>query len=309
MRSLRATSLGGRKAGLPIMLARSSRAQPGPAAGQGLHRIEACRRQLLGALLGGSSSMALGLWRPATSAAAVRSSSELERVLEDPKWPERWPFRPEDFLRYDETDDTAFYSVPRFVYHIDDGAIAALTKYYSETLPPSGSESAAVLDICSSWVSHYPKGYSAGRVTGLGMVAEELRKNEQLTDWVVHDLNKDPTLPFPDATFDAVTNCVSVDYLNRPLEVFREIHRVLKPGGRAIMSFSNRCFPTKAIALWTATGDADHVWIVGSYFHYSVPDGFDAPQARDISPRPSGLFGGAGDPMYVVTATKAVGEA
>ncbi|KIY94402.1 hypothetical protein MNEG_13561 [Monoraphidium neglectum] len=122
---------------------------------------------------------------------------------------------------------------------------------------------------------------------------------------VVHDLNKDPTLPFPDASFDVVTNAVSVDYLNRPLEVFREIHRVLKPGGRAIMSFSNRCFPTKAIALWTATGDLDHIWIVGSYFHYSVPGGFDAPTARDITPRPKGPFGGAGDPMYIVTATKA----
>lgn len=72
---------------------------------------------------------------------------------------------------------------------------------------------------------------------------------------VVHDLNKDPSLPFPDASFDAVTCAVSVDYLTKPLEVFREIHRVLKPGGRAAMSFSNRCFPTKAVAVWTATGD------------------------------------------------------
>jgi hypothetical protein len=237
------------------------------------------------------------------------------QVLDDPKWPERWPFRPEDFLRYDEGDDAAFYSMPRFVYHIDDGAVAALTgcavslaccprgrpgartlvlaaalshacrkhpppppptpphptpphptpphaplpapnpSYYGEVFPAPGRDDVAVLDICSSWVSHYPEGFTAGRVTGLGMVAEELKANKQLTDWVTHDLNKDPIMPFPDATFDVVTNCVSVDYLNRPLEVFKEIHRVLKPGGRAIMSFSNRCFPTKAIALWTATGD------------------------------------------------------
>ena len=43
-----------------------------------------------------------------------------------------------------------------------------------------------------------------------------------------------------------VCNVVSVDYLTRPREIFRETHRVLRPGGRAIMSFSNRCFQTKA---------------------------------------------------------------
>ena len=57
-----------------------------------------------------------------------------------------------------------------------------------------------------------------------------------------------------------------------------------------------------AIALWTATGDEDHIWIVGSYFHYSVPGGFEQPQCKDISPK-GGLFGKS-DPMYVVWAEK-----
>lgn len=125
----------------------------------------------------------------------------------------------------------------------------------------------------------------------------------------MRDLNKDPVLPYPDNTFDVVTNCVSVDYLTKPLEVMREVHRVLKPGGRAVMSFSNRCFPTKAVAVWTATGDEDHVWIVGSYFHYSVPGGFEPPRAVDISPRPKGPFAPGGDPMYVVEAVKAAAAA
>ena len=112
---------------------------------------------------------------------------------------------------------------------------------------------------------------------------------------MVRDLNENPTLPYEDGTFDVVTNAVSVDYLTRPLEVMKEVRRVLKPGGLAIMSFSNRCFPTKAIAIWTATGDPDHIWIVGSYFHFA--GGFEAPQARDISPNP-----GRTDPMYVVFA-------
>ena len=95
----------------------------------------------------------------------------------------------------------------------------------------------------------------AGRVAGLGMNQEELVRNKQLTEFAVRDLNLDPTLPYADNSFDFITNCVSVDYLTRPLEVFKEIHRCLKPGGVAIMSFSNRCFPTKAIAIWTQTGD------------------------------------------------------
>merc|ERR1711871_1156689 len=115
-------------------------------------------------------------------------------------------------------------------------------------------------------------------------------RNERLTEYVVRDLNQDPTLPFEDESFDFVCNVVSVDYLNKPLEIFREMHRVLKPGGSAIMSFSNRCFPTKAVAIWGQTDDAGHVWIVGSYFKFSK-DWADV-KALDISAEPR-----MGDPM------------
>ena len=109
----------------------------------------------------------------------------------------------------------------------------------------------------SSWVSHYPDDLESERVAGLGMNAEELAENPQLTEWVVHDLNADPVLPYGDGEFDVVTIAVSVQYLTRPLEVFREIGRVLRPGGGCIVSFSNRCFPTKAVWLgrgWATTG-------------------------------------------------------
>ena len=125
--------------------------------------------------------------------------------------------------------------------HIDNPAIEALKNYYAKTLAGTTN----VLDICSSWTSHYPEDWRGERVVGLGMNAVELSRNPHLTEHVVKDLNKNPTLPFPDNSFDVVTNAVSVDYLSQPLEVFKEILRVLKPGGKAIMSFSNRCFPTK----------------------------------------------------------------
>lgn len=180
------------------------------------------------------------------------------------------------------------------VFHIDEFAVRALTKYYAKTLPPK----ADILDICSSWVSHLPPDYKPRSMTVLGMSRAELEANPVATEpVVVKDLNYRPDLPFEDNSFDIVTNVVSVDYLTKPLEVFREMGRVLRPGGRAIMSFSNRCFPSKAIDIWCRTGDYEHVIIVGCYFKFS--DIFEDPVAVDLRP---GMFGMT-DPMYVVEAT------
>jgi len=226
--------------------------------------------------------------------------SPVEQILKNVEWPDEFPFKPEDFSRFDESSDTLFYSVPRFVTHIDDQAIQALTEYYSEVLPPSNTPGVAILDMCSSWVSHYPPGYRQEKIVGMGMNEDELKKNSVLTQYVVQDLNVNPKLPFEDNTFDVITNVVSVDYLTKPIDVFKEMRRILKPSGLAIMSFSNRCFWTKAISIWTSTGDADHAWIVGAYFHYV--GGFEPPQALDISPNP-----GRTDPMYVVCSRKKIG--
>lgn len=223
--------------------------------------------------------------------------SPVEEILKNVEWPDEFPFKPDDFSRFDESSDAEFYSAPRFVTHIDDQAIRALTKYYSQALPPSNSPGVAILDMCSSWVSHYPPGYKQEKIIGMGMNEAELQKNPVLTEYVVQDLNVNPKLPFEDNTFDVITNVVSVDYLNKPMDVFKEMRRILKPSGLAIMSFSNRCFWTKAISIWTSTGDADHAWIVGAYFHYT--GGFEAPEAIDISPNP-----GQTDPMYIVCSRK-----
>lgn len=230
--------------------------------------------------------------------ASARQKGAVEEALKNVEWPEQFPFKEEDFQRFDESPDSLFYEAPRFVTHIDDPAIAALTKYYSEALPPSNTPGVSILDMCSSWVSHFPKGYKQDRIVGLGMNEDELKRNPVLTEYVVQDLNLNPKLPFEDNSFDVITNVVSVDYLTKPLDIFKEMSRILKPGGRAIMSFSNRCFWTKAISIWTSTGDADHALIVGSYFHYA--GGFQPPQAVDISPNP-----GRSDPMYIVFSRKA----
>jgi SAM-dependent methyltransferase len=171
---------------------------------------------------------------------------------------------PNPFARYDESDDAHFYAFPRRVVHIEPGAIGALRSRYAELLPPGG----AVLDLMSSWRSHLPDGFGpggVGSVTGLGMSAPEMADNSQLDGYVVHDLNHDPSLPFDDAAFDAVVCAVSVQYLVRPVDVFRDATRVLRPDGPLIVSFSNRCFPTKAVALWLGADDAGHRQIVRAY--------------------------------------------
>ena len=216
-----------------------------------------------------------------------------EKVLVNPKFPPEWPFSPEDFQRQDESDDTIFYDTPRLVYHIDDFAVDALTKYYAENFKDGDD----VLDICSSWVSHYPKDFKGGKVVGLGMNEYELSQNKQLSSFDVKDLNFDCVFPYHDESFDKVTCVVSVDYLNQPQKVFGEIARVLRPGGECIISMSNRCFPTKAFRIWLQTNDLEHIFIVGSFFHFS--GAFEPGTCEDISPNP-----GRSDPLFIVKAAK-----
>ncbi|KAJ8602578.1 hypothetical protein CTAYLR_008776 [Chrysophaeum taylorii] len=209
-------------------------------------------------------------------------------VLAAPRWPAEWPYSSVDFSRQDETNDSDFYSFPRFCYHIDERAVGALTAYYDKVF--GEWQEPAVLDLCASHVSHYPRDSKRSRTAALGMNEVELRENKDVEEWVVQDLNENPSLPFGDAEFDIVTNAVSVDYLTRPLEVCREVERVLKPGGAALFALSNRCFPSKAIQIWLRTNDLEHVFIAGSFFHYA--GGFEPPTAAEISPTARPWIGG-----------------
>lgn len=203
------------------------------------------------------------------------------------------PFKPEHFAREDDSDDALFYDFPRLVTHIDDAAIAALTAYYRRAIPPN----ADVLDLMSSWVSHLPDDLPLNSVVGLGMNAEELAANPRLTARLVQDLNRDPVLPFPDASFDAVLIAVSIQYLTQPVAVCREVGRVLRPDAPCIVSYSNRCFPTKAVAAWRAFDDRQHAGLVALYFR--TAGGFAEARLMDHSPAP-----GQSDPLYVVEARR-----
>ena len=201
-------------------------------------------------------------------------------------------FPPGFFDRTDAAGDERFYAAPRLVTHIDDGAIAAVGALYAE-LGLCGAESGAVLDVMSSWVSHFTEKPSS--LTVLGMNAYELDANPMADERVVLDLNTDPTpaMPFPAAQFAAAVCCVSVDYLIRPIEVFREVARVLEPDAPFVCTFSNRCFPTKAIRGWLGTDDRTHLAIVGEYFRRSGGWGVVHAERRTPPNWP-------GDPLYAV---------
>ena len=205
-----------------------------------------------------------------------------------PEFPDRL------FRRVDETDDRQFYTAPRLVVHIDEYAIAAIRRYFSETLPDDG----LILDLMSSWRSHMPEDAGGRRVIGLGMNEVEMRDNPQLDEYVVHDLNRQPKLPFDDQVFDAAVVTVSVQYMTRPVEVFSAVRRSLKDGASFHVIYSNRMFPTKAVAVWQSLDDYRRGQLIGAYFMSS--GGWDDVTIRDISPEVDHYA----DPVYVVSGRR-----
>jgi SAM-dependent methyltransferase len=185
------------------------------------------------------------------------------------------PFVPAHFDRVDASPDREFYAQPRLLAHIDELAIAAVRQVYAELLP----KRAAILDLMSSYLSHMPPELGWTRLCGLGLNEVELQRNVQLTDYVVHDLNAEPRLPFGDGEFDAAVVTVSVQYMTRPVETFREVARVLRAGSPFVLTYSNRMFPTKAVQIWRELNDRDHANLIGAYFRHA--GGFDTPQAAD----------------------------
>jgi hypothetical protein len=180
------------------------------------------------------------------------------------------------FSKIDTEEDEVFYEPPRLVCHIDDGAIAALTQFYRLILPAGG----VLLDLMSSWVSHLPPEIDYAGVIGHGMNATELAANPRLNRWFIQNLNRDEKLPLADASVDAATVCVSIQYLQQPVAVLRELARVLRPGAPLIISFSNRCFWTKAVAIWRALDDSGHARLVERYLGHA---GFERIETHQLA--------------------------
>lgn len=194
---------------------------------------------------------------------------------------------PWSFDKVDGGEDLAFYAPPRLVTHIDEGAVAALTDFYRELLPGDGR----ILDLMSSWISHLPEDWRYAEVVGHGMNLVELAANVRLDRWFVQDLNADPALPLGDGAFEAALCCVGIQYLQRPFEVFGEVRRVLSPGAPFVISYANRCFPTKAIAIWHALDMSGQASLIDLYLERA---GFIGVEARILSD------GSRSDPLVAV---------
>jgi SAM-dependent methyltransferase len=213
------------------------------------------------------------------------------------------------FDREDERDDAEFYSVERLVSHLDDQALGVVTEIIGSLVVEDRPE---ILDLMASCDSHLPVGLDPANVVGLGMNGVELDANPVLDSWVVHDLNREPALPFADGAFDVVLNTVSVDYLTRPFAVFGEVARVLRPGGLFLVLFSNRFFSEKVIRIWREAGDEQRLQLVEEYFA-SCPDLGPASHCSVHGrPRPEhdryAHTGLPSDPVTAVWAEKQGGE-
>jgi SAM-dependent methyltransferase len=216
---------------------------------------------------------------------------------------------PEAFSRLDESDDSEFYSRDRFVSHLDSLALATVEKLIGTLVV---EENPTILDLMAGWDSHIPGDLRASKIVGLGLNGNELRNNKALSEAVVHDLNKDPQLPFPDNRFDVVINTVSVDYMTKPTHVFKEVGRVLKPGGLFLVIFSNRMFSEKAVKVWREAGEEERVLLVEDFFREA--GAFQKPSLflSKGKPRPKGdkyaHLGIPSDPIYAVYADKKGGD-
>lgn len=209
------------------------------------------------------------------------------------------------FTRLDESEDGVFYAKERFVSHLDSLALSTVGKIIQDLVV---EDDPSILDLMSGPDSHIPETLKPARVVGLGLNEKELRQNKALTERVIHDLNRNPDLPFPDKTFDAVINTVSVDYMTKPIKVFAEVGRILKPGGLFLVIFSNRMFPQKAVKIWNEASEEERVIFVEEFFHLSVlferPKVFASrgkPRPKDDKYAPMGI---PSDPVYAVYAEK-----
>jgi SAM-dependent methyltransferase len=209
------------------------------------------------------------------------------------------------FSRLDESDDRIFYATDRFVSHLDEVALETVEKVIGTLLV---EEDPVILDLMASWDSHIPERLRSSRIVGLGLNENELKRNNVLSEFVVHDLNRVPSLPFPDNTFHAVVNTVSVDYVTKPVQVFKDVGRVLKPGGLFLVIFSNRMFPEKAVEIWKRSSEEERILLVEDFFREAEVFGKTTLFVSKGKPRPGNdkyaSRGIPSDPIYALYAEK-----
>jgi len=209
------------------------------------------------------------------------------------------------FSRLDEADDILFYSRDRFVHHLDSTALSTIEDLIGKMIT---QERAVILDLMASWDSHIPQSVNPAEVVGLGLNENELSANKMLSRYIIHDLNNNPALPFEDEFFDVVLCTVSVDYMTRPVEVFKEVGRILKPSGLYLVIFSDRMFPTKAVKVWRESTEEERLSMVKDFFKeaklFTTPKVYISKGKERPVDDKYAYLGIPSDPIYAVYAYK-----
>jgi SAM-dependent methyltransferase len=210
---------------------------------------------------------------------------------------------PGSYNRPAEEDDSLFYAAPRLVGHIDSQASSMLCNIYTRFL----NKNETVLDLMSSVQSHLPENFGL-TTTGLGLNREELKNNPALHTCIIQDLNKTTRLPFASNTFNVVLCSLSIEYLTSPQKIIDEIRRILIPGGRVLIGFSNRWFPPKVTRLWLEIHAFERLGLV---LDYLLGNGgfseFYTYSARNWPRPPDDVHAdtiATSDPIFVVAGSK-----
>ncbi|CAM9425922.1 unnamed protein product [Pylaiella littoralis] len=225
------------------------------------------------------------------------------------KWPALWPYTPDYFNRPDETDDEKAFKAARKAPCLEGAARDSLIEHYARFL----TAGADILEIGASVDSYLPEDMSFSKVVGMGMNEEEMKSNPRLTETIVQNLNSKSELPFPDDAFDFVTVPNSMEFFTDPRLVMREVYRVLKPQGLCLIPFTSQGaykeYEKKQISMWKTMNDAQHMWIIGSFFKFSADAGWDNLKGYDMSVGETNMltkFVGTSNELFVVQASKAI---
>ena len=157
--------------------------------------------------------------------------------------------------KLDETDDSEFYSVPRFVYHLDSNFRKQLTKVYKAEI----KKNSVILDLMSSWDSYLPKSINYKKVIGHGLNEEELKKNKAFENYWIQNFNLNQKVPLEDKSVDYCLMVAAWQYLQYPEFLVKEISRILNNNGKFLISFSNRAFWQKSPNIWVNSNEEERI--------------------------------------------------
>jgi SAM-dependent methyltransferase len=209
------------------------------------------------------------------------------------------PYPPDYFVRPDERDDALFFASPHPELTLDGAGQLLLTNAYEDLLPASG----LILELYTGLHSYLPLEHIQPElVVGLGLNTAVFPANPQLDQYIYHNPNRHPALPFANDSFDAILCPLALPYLTQPLTLFQEVWRVLAPAGRFLLCFTNRTVARKTTAVWQQTDDTQHLQLVASYFNLTGP-------WRDLNARlKATTTSDDPNPLFIMWASKGINE-